>query len=224
LRRIAAPGYLVKGADFVPARNAFLYVLLGAAVLCAGVTQTIRNEKVSVATVVLHPGESETVSGSLPAVNVYFQAGALVVARPGKGTEELTVQRGEALREPGGPCIIRNTGSAELRYVRVAFPGPGSDEKWGTTGLSPRYELIYEDRLARVYNIRIPAHTSEPQHTHHDRVVICLSGAELKHIFPDGREEPSTLATGEVAFRRGTTHVGQNLGNTDLWVVAVEPK
>jgi hypothetical protein len=33
---------------------------------------------------------------------------------------------------------------------------------------------------------------------------------------PDGREEPSTLRTGEIAWRLGATHIGQNLGTTDL--------
>jgi hypothetical protein len=157
-------------------------------------------------------------------VTVYFQAGSMQVTRAGGAAAKAAVQRGEALREAGGPRVIRNTGSGELRYARVSFPGPGSAETWGMSGLSPHYQMIYEDRLARAYNIRIPAHTSEPQHTHRDRVVVCISGAELKHIFPDGREEPSTLATGEVAWRLGTTHIGQNLGGTDLWVVAVEPK
>ncbi len=27
----------------------------------------------------------------------------------------------------------------------------------------------------------------------------------------------------EIAWRRGGTHVGRNVGGTDLWVVAVEP-
>lgn len=92
------------------------------------------------------------------------------------------------------------------------------------TGLSPNYKLILENQFARTYDIRIPAHTNEPQHTHRDRVVICLSGAVMKHLFPDGREEPSTLTTGETAYRPGTTHIGQNLGDTNLWVIAVEPK
>ena len=34
----------------------------------------------------------------------------------------------------------------------------------------------------------------------------------------------STLKTGEVAFRAGSTHIGRNIGRTDLWVIAIEPK
>ncbi len=42
---------------------------------------------------------------------------------------------------------------------------------------------------------------------------------------PDGRVEPSTLErSGEIALRKGATHIGQNLGTNDLWVICVEPK
>jgi hypothetical protein len=54
--------------------------------------------------------------------------------------------------------------------------------------------------------------------------VICLSGAELKHILPNGKEEPSSLKTGEIAWRPAATHAGVNLSKTNLWVIAVEPK
>ena len=52
-------------------------------------------------------------------------------------------------------------------------------------------------------------------------MVLCLNGAELEHLFPNGHTEPSTL---KVAFRAGSTHVGRNIGKTDLWVIAVEPR
>ena len=37
-------------------------------------------------------------------------------------------------------------------------------------------------------------------------------------------KEKSTLKTDEIAWRLGGTHVGHNLGKTDLWVLAFEPK
>jgi len=187
-------------------------------------TEVLRNDQVSATDVFLQPGESETVAGNRPGVTVYFQAGSLQVTPAGGKAVTVAVQRGQTRREAAGPKVIKNTGSTQIHYARVDFLASGSEVTWGKTGLAPHYRLIYEDRLARVYDIRIPAHTNEPQHTHHDRVVICLSGAKLSHLYPDGREEPSTLATGEVVWRRGATHVGQNLGDTDLWVIAVEPK
>lgn len=165
----------------------------------------VRNDKVTVSDFTLKPGDSKTVTGNVPSVIV-------------------DSRRGQVTYSAGGSQTIRNNGDAEVRYVRVEFTGPGANETWGRTGLAPNYKVLLENRYARVYDIRIPAHTNEPQHTHHDRVVICLSGAKLEHLFPDGRREPSSLETGEVAYRRGTTHIGQNLGDTALWVIAVEPK
>jgi quercetin dioxygenase-like cupin family protein len=111
-----------------------------------------------------------------------------------------------------------------LRIVRTEYLGKGRSETWGAAGLAPNYKLLFENQYGRVYDIKIAAGMSEPLHTHHDRVVVCLSGAELQHEMPDGRKETSTLKTGEIAWRRGATHVGHNLGNTDLWVIAIEPK
>jgi hypothetical protein len=119
---------------------------------------------------------------------------------------------------------VRATGATGLRFITIALLGPETNVRWGTTGFAPAYKLLLENGFARVYDIRIAAGHSEPQHSHHDRVVVCLSGAELRHEFPDGRSEASSLKTGDCLWRRGGTHVGHNLGQTDLWVIAIEPK
>ena len=92
------------------------------------------------------------------------------------------------------------------------------------TGLPPNYKILVENRFARAYDIKIAPNSFEQRHTHHDRVVICLSGATLEHILPNGQKQPSTLKTGEIAWRPGATHVGHNMGSTELWVICVEPK
>jgi hypothetical protein len=81
-----------------------------------------------------------------------------------------------------------------------------------------------ENQLARVYSIRIPSKGFEPQHTHHARVVVALSGAHLEHILPDGTKQPSDLKTGEIVWRPAATHTGHNMGDTPLWCIAIEPK
>jgi hypothetical protein len=126
--------------------------------------------------------------------------------------------------QPADVGTIVNAGSLPLHFVRIEFLMAGSQETWGMSGLSPHYKMLLENQYARAYDIKIPAHTFEPQHTHHDRVVVSLSGAKLEHILPSGQIQPSTLKTGEVVWRLGATHVGHNLGDTDLWVIAVEPK
>jgi len=141
-----------------------------------------------------------------------------------EGKDTQRVAKGQVESRPAGATPTKNDGSRPLHFIRIEFLTHGNDEKWGMAGLANTYKVLHEDPYARTYDIRIPAGAYEPQHTHHDRVVVCLSGAELEHILPDGTHQPSTLKTGEIAWRLGATHVGHNLGTTDLWVIAVEPK
>ena len=182
-------------------------IALFAAVLTvasAAEIEKIRNSHVIVVENTVAPGESWSGRAEYPFALVYTDNGSVKFAQ-------------------AGMFIVRNTTSAPLGVVRVEFPGKGSDETWGNTGI-PHYQVVLENRYARIYNIKVAAGTTEPQHTHKDRVVICLSGATLVHTMPDGRSEPATLTTGEIDWRLGATHVGHNTGKTDLWVVAIEPK
>jgi len=199
-----------------------LAYLLAAAPVPA--VEKLRNDKIVAREFTLKPGEAVIVEGRHPVVTVYFDSGSLEFTPPGGHGDNVSVRRGEVVFNPAQAGEIRNIGSSELKFVRTEFLTEGAGETWGAAGLSPNYKLLIENQYTRVYDIKIPAGTREPQHTHKARVVVCLSGATLKHLMPDGREEPSTLKTGEVAWRPGGTHIGQNLGTTDLWVIAIEPK
>ena len=187
-------------------------------------TEKLRNEKVAAIDCTLRPGETQPLNGKQPSVTVYFQGGSLEITPEGGKPQKVAVKAGDTVFRPAQAGVVKNTGASEIHFARVDFLGSGAPEKWGTTGLSPNYKLLFENPYTRVYDIRIPAGTKEPQHTHRNRVVVCLSGAKLVHLMPDGREEPSTLQTGEITWRLGATHIGQNLGTTDLWVIAIEPK
>ena len=189
----------------------------------AASVERIRNEKVLVTEDTLAPGEQEP-ADRLPSMVVYMSGGMVEVKPAGGVARAETVKEGETVFQEAHAGRLRNAGASALHFVRVEFLGAGSAEMWGMTGLAPNYKMLVEDRYARAYDIKIPAQTFEPQHTHHDRVVVSLSGAELEHILPDGTKQPSTLKTGEVVWRLGATHIGHNLGHTDLWVIAIEPK
>lgn len=196
----------------------------GAAALSATSVEKLHNEKVRVVESRLAPGEWETVTDHHPSVLVYLAGTDVKLSfAPGASRRE-KVERGESAPEPANLRAIANAGPVPLHYVRVEFLTGGSDEMWHMSGLPPNYKLLFENRYSRTYDIRVAAHGREPQHTHHDRVIVCLSGAKLEHILPDGRVQRFTLATGEIAWRPRQTHVGHNLGDTNLWVVAIEPK
>lgn len=192
--------------------------------LYATTRKDFSNEKVYVTDETLAPGESEAIAGARPSVVVYLDGDAVSMTRSDGSKQTLHINRGKTVNEPARAEVLANAGSSALHLVRVEFLTAGSGEIWGATGLAPNYKVLFEDHLSRTYDIRIPAHGREPQHTHHDRVVVCLSGARLEHVLPDGRTQPSTLKTDDVVWRPSQTHVGHNLGDTALWVIAIEPK
>jgi hypothetical protein len=192
--------------------------------LAASSVERIRNEKVVVTEETLPAGESEGAVDRLPSMVVYMSGGAVEIAKAEGGARKVKVKEGQTDFQAAGMGTLKNAGNAELHFVRIDFLTSGKEETWGMTGLSPNYVMLLENKYARAYDIKIPAQTYEPRHTHHDRVVVSLSGAQLEHILPDGTIQPSTLKTGEVVWRPAATHVGHNLGHTNLWVIAVEPK
>jgi len=192
--------------------------------LSAETTEVLKNDKVVVLEVKLAPGEQEMVTGRYPSVVVYLSGDEVEMKTVDGMEEQAIVERGKTVNVPARSGVLKNTGSKELRLVRVEFLTAGSQEMWGMTGLPPNYKMIFEDEHSRTYDIKIARHEWEAQHTHHDRAVVCLSGARLEHVLPDGSVQPSTLKTDEVDWRQGQTHKGHNLGDTDLWVIAIEPK
>jgi len=188
----------------------------------ASSAEKIRNAKVVVTEESLDSGQAEPPLHDLPSIIVYMNAGRAQLTGTGHPAEN--VSAGETVFSPSHSGALKNVGPGSLHLARIQFLTAGADEIWGTTGLAPHYKLLLENRFARAYDIKIPARTKEPLHTHHDRVVVSLSGAKLEHLLPSGEVQPSTLKTGEIVWRRGGTHVGHNLGDTNLWVIAVEPK
>jgi hypothetical protein len=204
--------------------GAVMLFVLAAAPILAATAEVFRNDKVIVTEETLAPGEQESVAGEHASVVVFLSGDAVQGKYVDGRQRQDAVLRGEVLNEAAGRRIVTNVGHTALRLVRVEFLTAGGDDIWGMTGLPPNYKVDFEDGHSRTYEIRIAAHAWEPQHTHHARVVVCLNGAQLEHILPDGSKQSSTLKTDEVAWREGQTHTGHNLGDTDLWVIAIEPK
>ncbi len=198
--------------------------LAGARSAAAAKVELLKNEKVVVTEETVAPGESETVSGNHASVVVYLGGDVAEITYASGPWRGETVSRGETVNEPAWAATLTNTGAQTLRLVRVEFQTAGSKTTWGMTGLPPNYKLLFEDEHSRTYDIRIAPHAWEPKHTHHDRVVICLSGARMEHVLPDGSRQTSTLKADQVAWRPAQTHKGHNLGSTNLWAIAIEPK
>lgn len=192
--------------------------------LFAATVDDVSNSKVAVSEVRLAPGEHEAVTGRHPSIVVYLAGDEARIKFANGKMQREAITRGETLREPAEAGVITNTGHMPLHLVRVEFLTNGSSEVWARNGLAPTSQMIFEDKFSRTYNIRVPAHAWEPLHTHHDRVTVCLEGAKLEHTLLDGSVQPATLKTDDVGWRPAQTHKGHNLSDTNLWVVAIEPK
>lgn len=200
---------------------ALAFILMPAA-RAASRVEKIKNQKVVVYEVNLAPGESDDAPSHLPCMVVFMAPGMVKSIAGHDATAK--VREGQTIYFAAHAESIVNAGSSPLHYARIDFLTSGLNETWGMKGLSPNYKMLIENQYARAYDIRIPPQTFEPQHTHHDRVVVSLSGATLEHILPNGEKQPSTLKTGEIVWRLAATHVGHNMGHTNLWVIAIEPK
>jgi hypothetical protein len=201
-----------------------LLLLAVPAAIPAESTVRFSNEKVLVTEDSLKPGETASLSGKRPTLLVFFSGDAVEYTTIQGDGRRGVVKRGETVFFANHEDSIKNIGASKLDVVVTEFLTDGKQETWNMSGLAPNYKMILENQYARTYDIRIPAQSFEPQHTHHERIVICLSGAQLEHILPNGEKQPSTLKSGEVAWRPAATHIGHNFGHTDLWVIAIEPK
>lgn len=180
---------------------------------------TLANGRVAVFEEALAAGQREAPAAGLPSVTIFLADGRIRL-----GGEARAVKRGEVLYRDAVDGPIAATAAGAVRFVRIELKGAASAETWGHAGLPPAYRIVAETPYVRAYDVRIPAGASEPLHTHHDRVVVCLAGAHLRHELPDGRTEVSGMQTGQIAWRPGQTHVGHNIGATDFWAICVEPK
>ena len=204
--------------------GASLQLACGAEASAAQTTLEFSNNKVKVTREVLAAGAREPMALGHPSVVVYMEGSSAEIDLANGIKRHVEIARGKTGEEPAETGTLVNDSANRLVLVRVEFLTGGSDVMWGASGLAPNYKVLLEDRYSRTYDIRMAAHGSEPEHTHHDRVVVCLSGARLVHVLPDGSRQPSTLKTDEIGWRVAQTHEGHNLGDTDLWVIAIEPK
>ena len=186
--------------------------------------EKINNPMVVVTEDTLAPGESEAILSNRPSVIVPMSNGSAQFAASGGRSQAQALRRGGVIFHGIGFTAIKNDGALPLHFARIEFLTAGKQETWGNTGLTPSYKILLDNRYARVYSIRIASQASEPQHTHHDRVVIVLAGAKLEHILPNGKKEPVNLTTDEIAWHPAATHQGHNLGQTNFWAIIVEPK
>jgi quercetin dioxygenase-like cupin family protein len=81
-----------------------------------------------------------------------------------------------------------------------------------------------ENERVRVIEVRQKPGEDIPMHSHPDLVLYLLSGGRDRWTFPDGTTQENTFAPGEVHFFPAMSHSVENIGKTEMHLIAVELK
>jgi hypothetical protein len=112
-------------------------------------------------------------------------------------------------------CAIAVAGVRKARSSQTSDP----------VALSPQlYKVRLENSYVRVLEYRSPPGQKEPLHSHPPGIVYSLSDYTIRITDADGRARESNGKTGEVEWRDHTTHASENVGKTDVHVLAIELK
>jgi len=87
-----------------------------------------------------------------------------------------------------------------------------------------KYRVVLENERVRVLEYRdSPGQRTTPHH-HPDYVLCALGAFKRKFVLADGREAVREVRPGEVVFGKAHSHIGENVGSTETYVLIVELK
>jgi len=87
-----------------------------------------------------------------------------------------------------------------------------------------KYKVVIENDRVRVLEYRdSPGQRTSPHH-HPDYVLCAVSDFKRKFVLSDGREAVREVRSGNVAWGKAHSHIGENVGSTDTHVLIVELK
>jgi hypothetical protein len=87
------------------------------------------------------------------------------------------------------------------------------------------YKLLFENEKVRVIEEHLKPHEKEPMQSHPYGVLACfLTDAHVRTAFLDGKAAESSQSAGDMVWREPVTHSGENIGDTEVDEIMIEPK
>jgi quercetin dioxygenase-like cupin family protein len=87
------------------------------------------------------------------------------------------------------------------------------------------YKVVLENDRVRVIDYHLKPGQREPMHSHpRGAVVYFFTGAKMRTTLPDGKTNEGSSREGEVVWRDPVTHRAENIGDTEVHTLVVEPK
>ena len=196
------------------------------------VATPINNEQVKVLAVTVQPHEKTRLhEHKINRVMVYLDAGRQHFEYEGKGPSDLTWKAGEAKWSPAaGKHVAEISSEKPVRIIEVEL-------KKAAGGLTPsstldpikvdpkHYRVEFENNQVRVTRVKIGPGETVPLHEHKlNRVVVYLTGQNVRATTADGKVETLQHKAGEVSWGGAMKHTETNLSKEPFEVVVVELK
>ncbi len=89
---------------------------------------------------------------------------------------------------------------------------------------SPVVRIFIDNRKVRVQEVRIRPGNKGPMVAHPNRVQYILKGGKQRLHYPSGRTKVQTFKPGTVVWRVKEKYAGENIGKTEIRVIAVRLK
>lgn len=89
--------------------------------------------------------------------------------------------------------------------------------------ISPNmHKLLLENEHVRVFEFNAKPGEKLAMHSHPNHVMYSLTGGKLKFTMPDGKTNEVEITPGTAKWVDATTHAVENIGKTEVKVVAIE--
>ncbi len=89
---------------------------------------------------------------------------------------------------------------------------------------SPVVRIFIDNRKVRVQEVRIRPGNQGPMVAHPNRVQYILKGGKQRLHYPNGRTKVQTFKPGTVVWRVKEKYAWENIGKTEIRVIAVRLK
>ena len=211
--------------------NAAWILLLAAAPLTAQDGVKFDTPEVRVIEVVTPPGQRSALhKHDVNRVMIYLDDGHMELTDPQGKVENARWKAGDVRWSPaGGPHTSANVGSTTYRIVEVELKnGPGAmpENPLDPVRVDPeRYKVEFENPQVRVLRARYGPKETGVLHEHIlNRVIVPLTGQDMKVTTPDGKVTMLRAPAGNVTMGGRAKHEEQNQSLLPFEVVVVEMK
>lgn len=85
-------------------------------------------------------------------------------------------------------------------------------------------KVLMNNEQVRVLDVMLKPGDKMPMHSHPDNVLYVISGGTTRSTDAKGKATDHTYKAGECFFRKGETHMAENIGKTTTHVLNVELK